>query len=46
MGEGTAESMLILSRQQKKFIPTELEEMVKEFEGKVDSLRKKLQIWD
>jgi uncharacterized Zn finger protein (UPF0148 family) len=46
MGEGTAESMLILSRQQKKFMPSELEEMVKEFEGKVDSLRKKLQIWD
>lgn len=45
-GTGTAEQMLTLSRQQNKFIVAELEDLIKEYESKVEELRKKLNIWD
>jgi hypothetical protein len=45
-GDGKAQEMLALSRQQNKFIVAELEDLIKEYESKVDSLRRKLNIWD
>ena len=46
IGEGTAESMLALSRQQNKFIVADLEDLIKHYEAEVDKLRKKLNVWD
>jgi hypothetical protein len=45
-GEGTAERMLIESKKTNKFIRQDLEELIKDYEKKVDELRKKLNIWD
>lgn len=44
MGEGTADSMLRLSRQQKKFTPDELKGLIEDYEHKVTDLKVKLNI--
>lgn len=44
--KGTAEQMVVLSKEQKKFIPAELQELIKHYEAEVDRLRNKLGIWD
>lgn len=46
LGEGTAESMLRLSKEQKKFIAADLQEMIEHYEAEVDRLRHKLGLWD
>jgi hypothetical protein len=46
LGEGTAEGMLALSRQQNKFIVADLEDLIKHYDAEVDKLRKKLNVWD
>ena len=44
MGEGTADGMLRLSRQQKKFTPEELKGLIGDYEHKVTDLKVKLNI--
>jgi hypothetical protein len=45
-GEGTAESMLKESKKVSKMVSQDLIILIKEYEVKIDDLRKKLGIWD
>jgi hypothetical protein len=45
-GEGTADEMVRLSREIKKFTPDELKKLIELCEDDVNGLRKKLNIWD
>jgi hypothetical protein len=45
-GEGTAESMLKESKKVSKMVSQDLIILIKEYEAKIDDLRKKLGIWD
>jgi len=45
-GQGTAESMIRMSREVKKFTSQEMMDMIAHYESKVGELRKELNIWE